>query len=93
MIYSFPKQQILADSKLKEFADDNFRFDEKNRKFSTRVKNTLGKGEISRNEQFLLFPKCFQKTCTADTSKSEFVWERVKSFSGVGELLLGRALL
>ena len=22
--------------------------------------NTLGKGEIARNEQFLLFPKCFQ---------------------------------
>ena len=21
--------------------------------------NTLGKGEIARNEQFLLFPKCF----------------------------------
>ena len=79
MIYSFPKQQILADSKLKEFADDNFKFDGKNRKFSTRVENTLGKGEIAHCEKFLLFPQCFQKTCTADTSKSE--------------LLLGRALL
>ena len=26
-----------------------------------------GKGEIARYEQFLLFPQCFQKTCTADT--------------------------
>ena len=32
--------------KLKEFADIYFKFDE-NRKFSKRVENTLGKGEIS----------------------------------------------
>ena len=32
-----------------------------------RLENTAGKEEIARNEQFLLFPKCFQKTCTADT--------------------------
>ena len=25
-----------------------------------------GKGEIACYEQFLLFPQCFQKTCTAD---------------------------
>ena len=31
------------------------------------LKNTLGKGEIARYEQFLLFPECLQKTCTADT--------------------------
>ena len=30
-------------------------------------KNTVGKGEIARYEQFLLFPQCFQKTCIADT--------------------------
>ena len=29
--------------------------------------NTVGKGEIARNKQFLPFPQCFQKTCTADT--------------------------
>ena len=27
-----------------------------------RVENTVGKGEIARYEQFLLFPQCFQKT-------------------------------
>ena len=63
----FPKQQILDTSKLKEFADDNFEFDENGRKLSIRVENTEGKVEIARNEQFLLFPQCFQKTCTADT--------------------------
>ena len=29
----------------------------------------MGKGEIARNEQFLHFQHCFQKTCTADTGK------------------------
>ena len=62
-----PKRQILDSSKLKEFADDNFKLDENGRKFSERIENTAGKGEIVRNEQFLLFPRCFQKTCTADT--------------------------
>ena len=32
-----------------------------------RVENTVGKGEIARYEQFLLFPQCFQKTCIRDT--------------------------
>ena len=31
------------------------------------AENTVGKGEIARNEQFLLFPQHFQKTFTADT--------------------------
>ena len=35
--------------------------------FFKRVEKTVGKGEIARYEQFLLFPQCFQKTCTADT--------------------------
>ena len=30
----FPKQQILDSSKLKDFADDNFKFEENGRKFS-----------------------------------------------------------
>ena len=62
----FPKDKFQT-SNLKEFADDNFRFDESGRKFSKRVENTVGKGEIAHYEQFLLFPQCFQKTCTADT--------------------------
>ena len=53
--------------KLKEFADEDFRFDENGGKFYKRVEKAVGKGEIARYEQFLLFPHCFQKTCTADT--------------------------
>ena len=64
---TLPKQQILDSSKLKKFADDNYNFDENGRKLSKRPENTEGKGEIARYEQFLLFPQCFQKTCTADT--------------------------
>ena len=57
----------LNSSKFKEFAADNFKFDENSRKFSKREENIVGKEEIARYEQFLCFPQCFQKTCTADT--------------------------
>ena len=30
-------------------------------KFSKWVENTVGKGEIARYEQFLIFPQCFQR--------------------------------
>ena len=62
----FPKRQILDSSKLKEFADDNFKFDKNGRKLPKWVENTAGKEEIARYEQILLFPQCFQKICTAD---------------------------
>ena len=63
----FPKGQILDSSKLKEFADDNSKFDENGRKFSKSVENTVGNGEIALYEQFLLFSQCFQKTLSANT--------------------------
>ena len=50
------RRQILGSSKLKEFPDDNFKFDENGRKLSKQVENTVGKGEIAHYEQFLLFP-------------------------------------
>ena len=63
----FPKKQISDCSKLKEFAGNNSKFDENNKKCSKQGENTVGKGEIARYEQFLLFPLCFQKTSTVDT--------------------------
>ena len=51
-----PDKKILDWSTLKQFEDDIFKFDENSRKFSKRVENTVGKGEIARYEQFLLFP-------------------------------------
>ena len=70
-------EQILDSSKLKEFANDNFKFDKNDRKLSKRVENTVGKGEIARYEQFLLFPQCFQKACFQGVSKGVIVWEWV----------------
>ena len=36
---------------------------------SDSVENIVGKGEIARYEQFLLFPQCFQKLSVIDASK------------------------
>ena len=36
---------------------------------SDTVENIVGKGEIARYEQFLLFPQCFRKLSNADTLK------------------------
>ena len=52
-------------NKLKNFAVNNFAIDENDRNLFNRIENTVGKGEITRYEQFLLFPQCFQKTLTA----------------------------
>ena len=76
---SITRRQILDSSKLKEFADDNFKFDENGRNLSKRVENTVGKGEIARYDQFLLFPQCFQKACFPGASKDVIVWEWVNS--------------
>ena len=67
MFNPFPNDKILDKSKSKAFTDDNFLFDENGRKFSKQVENIVGKGEIARYEQFLLFPQCFQKSRTANT--------------------------
>ena len=39
--------------------DDHFKLEENGSKLSKWVENTVGKGEIARYEQFLLFPQCF----------------------------------
>ena len=76
VVYNQPitRRQILDSSELKEFADDNFKFDENGRK----IENTVGIGEIAHYEQFLLFPQCFQKACFPGASKGVIVWEWVK---------------
>ena len=40
----------------------------------------MGKGEIARYKQFLLFPLCFQKACCPGASKGVIVWEWVNPF-------------
>ena len=46
----FPNTQILEASKPKDFAKDNFKFEENGRHFSEWVEKTVGKGEIARYE-------------------------------------------
>ena len=53
----------FTNDKLKEFADDNSNIDENGRKVSKTVENTVGKGEIARYDQFLLFSTVFSKIC------------------------------
>ena len=62
---------------MKQSADDSLKFDENSRKLSKWVENTVGKGEIARYKQFLLFPQCFDKACFPGASKGVIVWEWV----------------
>ena len=41
--------------------EDNFKFDENGRKHSKWVETVVGKREIARHAQFLLFPTMFSK--------------------------------
>ena len=68
---------------MKEFADDNFKFDENDRKFSKREDNTVGKGEIAHQEQFLLFPQCF-KRLVLWTHKNKGLFEKGLSLGTFG---------
>ena len=82
------RRQILDWSKLKQSADDNFKFDENIRTFYKWVENAVGKGEIACYEQFLLFPQCFQNACFPGASKGVIVWECVKQSIQIGYLFL-----
>ena len=53
---------------MKEFAEENYKFDENCRKFSERLDNTVGKGEIGPT----VFPE--EMYCR----HLGLVWERVK---------------
>ena len=66
----FPKRQILDPSKLKEFADDNFKFVENDRKYSKRVENTVGKGELLVTSNFSFSHRVF-KRLVLQTGKSQ----------------------
>ena len=71
-----PKRQILDSSKVKEFADDSFKFYESGKMLSKQVENTEGKGEIGRYFSFShsVFSRLVLQTC----KKTGLVWERVK---------------
>ena len=74
--------KILDQTKLKAFADDKCNVTKMIISVLNRVENIVGKGEIARYEQFLLFPQCFQKACFPGASKGVIVWEWVKIVIG-----------
>ena len=47
LFYTVKKPWDPTGTKLKEFADDNFKFDEDGRKFFKWFENPVGKGEIA----------------------------------------------
>ena len=82
LVYHISKRQILDSSKLKEF-DDNFEFVKNGKKFSKRIENTVGKGEIALYKQFIRFLISFPKqslvfTCLKNSS--------YKNTTGKGEI-------
>ena len=60
-LYSLPSNKILALTKLKAFADDNFTVAVIMISVSDRVENIVEKGENAGYQHFLLFQQCFQK--------------------------------
>ena len=56
-----PDGKILDSFKLKEFADDNFKFDENCRKLSKWVENTVGKRRNCSLRAISPFPIVFSK--------------------------------
>ena len=80
MLNPLPDDIILNRSHLRQSADNNFKFDENSRKFSKRVENTLGKGEIAHYQQFLLFPTVFSKGLfPRGVKRCHCVWEWVNT--------------
>ena len=57
----FPKRHFSDSSKLKEFADHNFKFDTNGGVLSEEVENTVEKGEMALYGQFLLSHSVFKR--------------------------------
>ena len=61
MFISFPNDKILDSSKLKEFADDNSKFDEKGKKVLQTGRKHCGKRENCSLRAISPFPTEFSK--------------------------------
>ena len=74
----------LEFSKLKEFADDNFKFEGHGRKLikwvEKWVENTVGKGEIACFKQFLLFHSVFKRLVSQGHQKVSLCGNGLRGF-------------
>ena len=60
------KRQILDSSKLKDFADDNFKLDENGGIFFKWIENTVGKEKMLVMSNLFLYQRCFQNVFNKD---------------------------
>ena len=72
MLSLYQTSQFLDVTKSKVFADDKIA--KLTIFLSDRVENTVGKGEISGYQHFLLFPHCFPKASSLELFKVRIVW-------------------
>ena len=73
---SLPNDKNLHWSRLKAFADDKMKVNEKLQFGLEKAENIVGKGEISGYQHFLLFTRCFQKPSVSGSLKVGIVWFR-----------------
>ena len=79
----FPNYKNLDSSKLKEFQDGNFKFEENARNFFNRVENAVRKGEIAGHVQLLVM-------CNFSISYS--VFKRLIQYRRENKGLFGKGL-
>ena len=58
-----------------------------------RLENIVTNGDIARLEQFLLLPRCFQKSSAAEASENVYMWERVKTIHPLYPSIVSRMLI
>ena len=80
-INPFSKRQFFYSSKLKEFADDNCKFDKNGRKVFKWEENTMGKRRNCSLRAFFSFPTVFSKKLMLQIVKTRACLEKGSSWT------------
>ena len=73
------RRQILDSSKLKEFADDNFEFDENGRKLSKQVENAVEREKLLVTSNFSFSHSVFKRLVSQGCQKVSLCGNGLKS--------------
>ena len=84
----FPKQQILDFSKLKEFADDNYEFDENGEKFSKGTEDAVGKGKLLVTSDFSFSHGVFKRLVLQTRKNQGLFGKGLRSASESNNIIL-----
>ena len=68
---------MLDSSKLKDFADDNFKFDKNGTDFSKSVENTVEKEKLLVTSNFSFSHGVFKRLLKQTRKNQGLLWERV----------------